>query len=214
MVKVVYLSFFLLISGVFGQNHFPSQPNQNQWSVRFYKGYATYRPLMAIITYGDMPRERHGTGIRGIEVSQTIIRGWKGLPIDWSLRAGWIRHNEMGYQPDHNQYTLFFQGHYFRTVLGLPVTFFIGEGLSYAELVPFVEGRETYRLSNRKSNLMNYLNVGFDIKTSHIFPGMGYDYIRVGFAVSHRSGIYEQVKLFNNTKGGGNFVTLFTEYKF
>ena len=214
MVKVIYISFFLLMSGLFGQYRYPSNSHQHQWALRIYKGYATYRPLMAIITYGDMPRERHDTGIRGIDLSRTMIRNWRGLPLDWSLRAGFIHHNEMGYQPDHNQYTLFFQGHYYRRVLGFPVTFFIGEGLSYSELVPYVEGRETYRLSNRRSNLMNYLNVGFELKTSHLFPGLGYDFVSVGFAVSHRSGIYEQVKLFNNTKGGGNFVTQFTEYKF
>ncbi len=76
------------------------------------------------------------------------------------------------------------------------------------------KGYATYRLSNRRLNLMNYLNVGFQLKTSHLFPRVGYDFVSLGFAVFHHSGIYEQVKLFNNTKGGGNFVTLFTEYKF
>ena len=51
------------------------------------------------------------------------------------------------------------QANYNKIVLGYPINFFIGEGLSYAELVPYVEGRDTRRISGRDSKLMNYLNV-------------------------------------------------------
>ena len=86
--------------------------------------------------------------------------------------------------------------------------------MSWAELVPFVEGRETRRISGKDSQLMNYLNVGFDLKISDLFPIISYNNLSVGFSVSHRSGIYKQFKLFNNTQGGGNFVTFFTEFNF
>jgi len=197
-----------------GQMSFQSSPQHDKWAIRVYNGYATYRPLIAIITYADIPRERHNTGIRGIDFSHKLVRCWKNLPIDWSIRAGYIHHFEKGYQPNHNQYTLFFLGHYRKSVFGFPVNFFIGEGLSWAELVPFVEGRETRRISGKDSQLMNYLNVGFDLKISDLFPIISYNNLSVGFSVSHRSGIYKQFKLFNNTQGGGNFVTFFTEFNF
>ncbi len=125
------------MSGLFGQYRYPSNSHQHHWALRIYKGYATYRPLMAIITYGDVPRERHDTGIRGIDLSRTMIRNWRGLPLDWSLRAGFIRHNEMGYQPNHNQYTLFFQGHYYR----------ITTDVFWVSLFPFLSGKD-YPIQN------------------------------------------------------------------
>ena len=188
--------------------------NNEIWGVRVYQGYATYRPLIAIIGTGDMPIERHGTGIRGIDLSKKIINKQNRSGVDWHLKFGFIRHLEKGYQQNHNQYNIFIQANYNKIVLGYPINFFIGEGLSYAELVPYVEGRDTRRISGRDSKLMNYLNVGFDISTYHLYPKIGLINLYLGFAVSHRSGIYKKIAFFNNTQGGGNFVTLFTEYKF
>ena len=56
--------------------------------------------------------------------------------------------------------------------------------------------------------------LGFDISTYHLYPKIGLINLYLGFAVSHRSGVYKKISFFNNTQGGGNFVTLFTEYKF
>ena len=213
-MKFQKLKFDFFLSYGLGQISSNIFYKESNWAIRVYSGYATYRPLLAIITYGDMPKERHDTGIRGVDLSRKIIRKWKGLPIDWSLRLGFIRHLEKGYQPNHNQYNIFLQAHYKKNVLGFPVNFFLGEGLSFSELVPYVEGRETKRLSQRDSNLMNYINIGFDINTLAIFPHFGHNNLTIGFAVSHRSGVYQQFKIFNNTQGGGNFVNIFTEFNF
>ena len=206
------LIFFLSLS--LGQISSSTFYNNEKWGIRFYRGYATYRPLIAIIGSGDMPMERHETGIRGIDLSRKITSDQSQANIDWYLKFGFIRHLERGYQPNHNQYNIFLQAYQNKIVLGYPINLFIGEGLSYSELVPYVEGRETRRISGRDSKLMNYLNVGFDISTYHLFPNIGLINLYVGLAVSHRSGVYKQISFFNNTQGGGNFVTLFSEYKF
>jgi len=99
--------------------------NHEKWGIRFYNGYATYRPLIAIIGSGDAPMERHGTKIRGIDLSRKIISKSKGMPFDWNLKLGFIRHLEKGYQPNHNQYNIFIQANYNKRVLGYPVNFFI-----------------------------------------------------------------------------------------
>ncbi|GIT57797.1 MAG: hypothetical protein Ct9H300mP18_12260 [Candidatus Neomarinimicrobiota bacterium] len=42
-------------------------------------------------------------------------------------------------------------------------------GKSWSGRVPYVEGRETRRLSNeRDSQLMNYLNIGFDFRVGDL----------------------------------------------
>ncbi len=185
----------------------------NNWSIRLYSGYATHRPLIAIITYGDIRPEYHDTGIRGLDISHILVRNWKGYSVDWSFRLGYIRHLENGFQPNHNQYNIFFMVHYYTSFRGFPIRLFVGEGLSRAERVPYVEGRETRRLSDeRDSKLMNYINVGFDLKLGDLLGLQQWNHITLGLADSHRSGIYQKVKWFNHTKGGSNFVNLFLEY--
>ncbi len=210
--------FLSLLSSMWSKDTqtFYSKPEVNDtWAVRLYGGYATHRPLMAIITYGAIQPENHHTGIRGIDLSRTLVRDWKGYPIDWSIRLGYIRHNENGFQPDHNQYNFFFTAHYRTHFRGFPMRWFVGEGLSWSERVPYVEGRETRRLSEeRDSQLMNYINVGFDLNLGDLLGSQGWQHINIGFADSHRSGIYKKVKWFNRTKGGGNFITVFFEYNF
>ncbi len=211
-----FIGFLFLFSILIG-----SDPSINhsldytKWSIRLYGGYASHRPLVAIMTYGDIQPERHNTGIRGLDVSCVFIHNWRNLPIDWSFRVGTIRHLENGYQPNHNQYNGFLMVH-FKTKHGhMPMRWFIGEGLSWSELVPYVEGRETRRLSDeRDSQLMNYINVGFDFKLGDLIQQSDMKRSIIGFAVSHRSGVYQSVKWFNYTRGGGNFITIFMEYCF
>ena len=85
-----------------GQMSFQSSPQHDKWAIRVYNGYATYRPLIAIITYADIPRERHNTGIRGIDFSHKLVRDWKNLPIDLQF--------------DFQPYPLLLNNSYFRRV--------------------------------------------------------------------------------------------------
>ncbi|GIT57847.1 MAG: hypothetical protein Ct9H300mP18_12760 [Candidatus Neomarinimicrobiota bacterium] len=56
---------------------------------------------------------------------------------------GYIRHDENGFQNNHNQYNAFFLAHYNTKYKNIPMRWFIGEGISWSERVPYVEGRET-----------------------------------------------------------------------
>ncbi|MBT4065053.1 MAG: hypothetical protein HOE72_07365, partial [Candidatus Marinimicrobia bacterium] len=58
----ISLFTFSLISGNMDLIDYPDTPSKSTRSVRLYSGYATHRPLMAIISYGDIRPEYHGTG--------------------------------------------------------------------------------------------------------------------------------------------------------
>ena len=182
-------------------------------SFRFYGGYES-RPLMGFILLGDIRQEYHHTSILGVDFSRKIKSDFKDLPLDLSLRMSVIRYDENNYQNNHNQYNFFLNAHYKTKYRGIPLRIFIGEGISYAELVPYVEGRETRRLSGRDSKLMNYLNVGFDFRLSDLTGAHGLQNVRLGLANSHRSGAFKKIKMFNYTQGGSDFVSLFLEYDF
>ena len=87
------------------------------------------------------------------------------------------------------------------------------EGLSLSGNVPYVEGRETRRLSERDSRLMNYLNVGFDFRLGDLTGNDALNNIRLGWQI-HIDLERIKVKWFNYAQGGSDFVTLFVEYDF
>tara|TARA_B100000902_G_scaffold35867_1_gene43010 strand:+ start:347 stop:994 length:648 start_codon:yes stop_codon:yes gene_type:complete len=185
----------------------------NKNSIRVYNGFES-RPLMGFVLLGDIRREYHHTSISGVDFSRTLKSDFKDKPIDLSLRMSLVRYNENSYQKNHNQYNIFLNAHYKKRYNGIPVRFFLGEGISFAERIPFVEGRETRRLSGRDSKVMNYLNVGFDFRLSDLTGQNSLYNVRLGLANSHRSGAFKKIKLFNYTQGGSDFVSLFIEYDF
>ena len=67
-----------------------------------------------------------------------------------------------------------------------PLRLFFGQGLSLSGQVPYVEGRETRRLSGRDSRLMHYLNVGFDFRLGDLTGNEALNNIRLGLADSHQ----------------------------
>ena len=182
-------------------------------SVRIYNGFES-RPLMGFVLLGDIRREYHHTSISGIDLSRKLKSNVMDKPIDLSIRMSFVRYNENNYQQNHNQYNIFLKAHYKKRYNGIPLRFFVGEGISYAEQIPYVEGRETRRLSGRDSRVMNYLNVGFDFRLSDLTGHNSLTNIRLGLANSHRSGAFKKIKWFNYTQGGSDFVTLFLEYDF
>ena len=160
-------------------------------------------------------RQYHNTIIRGVDYSKVLKEKSPNSPISTSARISIIRHLERGFQNNHNQYNLSFTWHYHSKMNSIPIRWFFSEGISYAENVPYVEGLHTRRLSNeRDSKVMNYMNVGFDFRLSDLMKNNKLSSYRIGLSNSHRSGIYKKIKLFNNTKGGSNYINLFLEYQF
>ena len=191
----------------------PETHNSEKNSFRFYGGYES-RPLMSFVVLGDIRYEYHHTSISGIDFSRKIKSDFNDLPLDFSLGMSLVRYNENNFQKNHNQYNLFLNMHYKIKRRGIPLRLFIGEGISFAERVPYVEGRETRRLSGRDSKVMNYLNVGFDFRLSDLTGHDSLHNIRLGLSNAHRSGAFKKIKLFNHTQGGSDFVSLFLEYDF
>lgn len=186
----------------------------NKWTFRLHGGYATVRPMVAVIILGDIRLEKRYTSIRGLDIGRNLVHDLGGKPLDLAIRIGLIHHDEKGFQSNYSEYNIFLLSHYRTTYRGFKMRWFLGEGLSYAERVPYVEGRDTRRLSEeRDSQLMNYMNVGFDFSIGRLLQKSSLNNLTVGFAVSHRSGIFGAFKWFNNTSGGGNYNTLFLEYK-
>ena len=206
---------FIVSFSFFDDVEYVSAPqNYKNNSIRIYSGYFS-RPFINILFLGDISAEYHNTIIRGIDYSKVLKEKSPNSPISTSARISIIRHLERGFQNNHNQYNLSFTWHYHSKMNSIPIRWFFSEGISYAEKVPYVEGLHTRRLSNeRDSKVMNYMNVGFDFRLSDLMKNNKLSSYRIGLSNSHRSGIYKKIKLFNNTKGGSNYINLFLEYEF
>ena len=212
LIEATLLVFSLISDPVFDQKPRAENPPKD-YSVRFYGGFES-RPIMSFVLLGDVRREYHHTAISGIDLSHTLKHNAFERPVDLSLRASFLRYNERGFQSNHNQVNLFLMAHLKTHYNNFPLRLFFGQGLSLSGQVPYVEGRETRRLSGRDSRLMHYLNVGFDFRLGDLTGNEALNNIRLGLADSHRSGAFKKVKWFNHTQGGSDFVTLFVEYDF
>ncbi|MAV16569.1 MAG: hypothetical protein CMG08_07205 [Candidatus Marinimicrobia bacterium] len=187
--------------------------NNEKNSIRIYSGYFS-RPFINILFIGDIKAEYHHTMIRGFDYRK-IIKQNNGSPFITSLNLSIIRHLERGFQSNHNQYNLSAVWHFQSNLYNKPIRWFFAEGISFAERVPYVEGLHTRRLSNeRDSKVMNYINVGFDFRLSDLTGNESLMNYRLGLSNSHRSGVFKKINLFNNTKGGSNYLNLFLEMDF
>lgn len=189
-----------------------SEEHHKYWTIRFLGGFATSRALLRILV-GDLQIEERRTAIIGLDVGRCLVTNLGGRPLDLIVKLGVIRHQEKGFQRDFHSYNVYLKGYYHTRFRGRRVRFFLAEGLSYAELVPYVEGRDVRRMSNeRDSRTQNYLNVGVDLNLGDLFQTPVLHPVVIGFSVSHRSGVFGFLSLFNNTSGGGNYNTLYLEY--
>jgi len=183
-----------------------TQNNHQKLYYRIAGGLATDTDLKRIVR-GDLNIDDRKTGIVGFEIGKPIAENFYGYPLDFVVKAGWIRHFERGYQDDFNQFTLSVKAYYkgfpwrdkVRTRLGL------AEGVSYAEEIPFVERESLEGRGRNTSHFLNHLDLSLDFDLGDIFKTPKLTGCYFGVAISHRSGIFGDFKIFGDVDGGSNY---------
>ena len=155
------------------------------------------------------------TRIASIELGRPFIERLNGWPLDFVGYVGILHHNERGLQDDSWQFNAYMKGYYYgfpwservRTRLGF------GVGLSYAENVPFVEGRDQVARGRSSSRLLNYLDPTVDISVGDLIGARSLRETYVGLGVSHRSGVFGISRLLGNVNGGSNYIYSYLEWR-
>lgn len=183
--------------------------NTGKWYFRMIGGLGTDTKLNEIIR-GKLNTHPDKMAIAGFDVGKAIIEDFQGLPIDFVWKLGYLRHFEKKGREDFNQYNLALKAYY---KFDLPVKTRVGiaQGLSYADKIPYLEVSDAKDKPDEVSHWLLHLDVSIDANLGDIFNSKTVDNCFLGFAISHRSGVFGSVELFNRVYGGSNYNSLYLE---
>ena len=186
--------------------------NDKPWFWRLASGCYTDSSWNKIIR-GEINCDERGTGLTSIFVGKQLSETFFGLPIEAWIKGGYIYHDEEDFQDNFAEYVVAFKGYFtkfpwsdrVRTRLGL------GEGISYAEKVPYFERESVEGKNYSASHYLNYIDYSWDFSIGDLFRVKRLKHCYLGWAVHHRSGIFSSSSIYGNVSGGSNYNTLYVE---
>lgn len=136
-----------------------------------------------------------------------------GAPVDIYFTPGVLWHWSSEVQDSEQEYVLAFKAYY---TFNWPVRWRIGlaEGISYMSELAYIEAAEMEEKELEGSNLLNYLDISFDINVGDMFNSTSLNHVWFGYSIHHRSGVFEAAAQYGRIKGGSNYNTLYLQFDF
>ncbi len=172
---------------------------QDEFSLRIAYGKSDQNDLGEIISMQPSAHPSN-TAVVGVEGGMLIDSNFYGLQL-W-LKGGVNRFLENGYRDDFHEMTLYLKLYYHLYMFRIG----LGDGISYASNIPYVEELEAQSENDNNSYALNYLEISLDLDIGEL---IGYNLLNrtyVGYALKHRSGAYG---LINGVKRGGSNYNMF-----
>ena len=172
-------------------------------------------PILEWACWGTQTQDN--TSIVGLDIGQRLVKGLVGWPVDIMAFVGFVQHQEDGLQPDSWQINGYIKAYYYFGPWWrerLRTRFGFGGGVSYASRIPFSEQRDAALRGRDTSKLLWYLDPTIDINVGDLFKAHELRETYVGVGVSHRSGMFGSVRLFNSVNGGSNYIYTYVEMGF
>lgn len=183
----------------------------DDWSVRLGYGYADQNDLGEIISLQPSAHPA-GTSAGGIDLGYLLSRDTWGVPLDFYLKGGLNRFFENGIQPDFNEVTFYLKAYWNFRFWKNNIRLGFGEGVSYADGIPYVEKLEAEGEGDSNSRILNYLDISLDVDLGRLIRYNPFNETYIGYALKHRSGIYGAI---NSVKrGGSNYNLFYIEHNF
>lgn len=188
---------------------------RDAWVVRLNGGYSTDENLGSI-TGGKVKIDNEYSGLVGLTVGRPIVDDFRDWPIDFTWNLQLMRYFERGERDDFWGVTAHIKAYWkkfpwdqhVRTRLGF------AEGISYVENLPSIEKEHLKSKDRNTSRLLNYLDVSLDVNARDVTRIRKLESCWLGFAISHRSGVFESVDIFGEVRGGSNYNTGYLECQF
>ena len=185
--------------------------SDDKWSVRVGYGFSDQNDLGQIISLQPSPHPA-GTSAGGVELGYLLSRDSWGVPLDFYLKGGVNRFFENGYQPDFNELTLYLKAYWNFHPWDQTIRLGLGEGVSYAFGIPYVEQLEAEAEGDNNSHFLNYLDISLDVDIGRLIRYNPLKETYLGYALKHRSGIYGAINSVH--RGGSNYNLFYIEHKF
>jgi len=200
----------------FGFSNDKSIPRKEELKSKAYlrlaHGWASLSSLNEILRFKNVS-DPHNNKLSSIFYGHPLTDNLFGFPLDIYLTSGFVWHWKSGVQSDAQEVVLVIKFYY---TIPWPARWRIGfaEGWSYVNTVPYVEKSELVNKDLKPSNLLNYLDVTFDVNIGDIFGGEQLKHWWLGYSLHHRSGIFGSAQQFGRISGGSNYNTIYLQYHF
>lgn len=168
--------------------------------------------LADIIAF-NRERDKENNQLTSIFYGHPLADDLFGLPIQSYLTPGAVWHWHSDVQNSGQEYVLAFKHFY---TFDWPVTWRIGvgEGLSYAANISYIEQTEMDDKDIEASKWLLYLDFSLDLELGDLTGLTSLDDMWLGYSIHHRSGIFGSSSMFGNIKGGSNYNTVYLQYHF
>jgi outer membrane protein len=180
--------------------------------IRVAHGWATPSDLNDIISF-NRERDYDNNQLTSIFYGHPLADDFLGMPLESYLTPGFVWHWNSGIQESSQEFVLAFKHYY---TFNWPVTwrFGVGEGLSYAAEVSYIEQVEMDAKEIAASKWLLFLDFSLDLDLGEALHIDALDDVWLGYSIHHRSGIFGSSSMFGNIKGGSNYNSVYLQYHF
>jgi outer membrane protein len=180
--------------------------------VRLAHGWATPSDLGDILA-GDSESDSFDNQLTSIFYGLPLTDELFGVPLDIYLTPGFVWHHDSRVQSSAQEIVLAIKAYY---TINWPTRWRIGfaEGLSWISDITHIEKTSLEEKGYEPSDLMNYLDVSFDVNIGDLFGSERFRPLWLGYSVHHRSSIFESASQFGRIKGGSNYNSVYLQYDF
>lgn len=214
LFKDPYLKFILTLfsSMIFAQGIQIEEVKENDYSMRGFVGSASASDFNKLYTFSGLNKSPYNTNVVGVDMGYKLIENIFDWPFDIYSKMGLSYFDENGHQANFLEVTAYIKLIYKLNAFGNQFRFGIGQGVSYAGRVPYVEAQEAVRENDNQSNFLNYMEITLDFDMGKLFRVKSLKNYHLGYLIKHRSGFHG---LYGGVyDGGSNYNSIFVEKNF
>lgn len=180
--------------------------------IRIAHGWATPSSLGDIVA-GKAKKDPNNDQLTSVFYGYPLADNLLGAPFDVYLMPGIVHHWPSSKQSASTEYVAAIKV-YYTFYWPTQWRFGVGEGLSYIDSVTHIESADLKDKGYEPSRLLNYLDFSLDINVGDLFNRAGLRNVWAGYALHHRSGIFEASSQYGRIKGGSNYNTIYLQFDF
>lgn len=190
-----------------------SSVDERPYSIRLGGGFADYNDLNAILKF-DFNRYEKNLYVINLDGGYRLGRNVFDTPIDVYLKGGLSYFNERGYADNLLEATFYVKFFWKIDFFDNRIRLGFGEGISYAEEVPYVEqvdAEDNDADEGATARMLNYLDISMDIDVGRLIRVNAMRDLYLGYTIKHRSGVKG---LYSGVHRGSNYLMMTLEKNF
>lgn len=188
----------------------PLEGDGKDFSLRIGGGYSDFNDLGEILA-GSFNTYEGDTYVINLDGGWRFVENMLDTPFDWYLKGGLSYFHENGFQDDIYEATFYVKVIYKLDFWENRIRFGLGEGVSWATDVPYVEIADAFGSDKQVAVFLNYLDISADFDLGRLVRVESLEDLYIGYTIKHRSGVFG---LYSDVTGGSNYNMITIEKNF